>query len=231
MNQDAFLDRSDIGLWVVADGAGGHGTGEIASSRVVAALADLPASLSGAELLAQIRLRVGAVHKDLQAGLAGPVGIGPTASTVVILLARAGHFACLWAGDSRAYLLRQGVLMQLTRDHSVVQELIDEGRIAAHEASTHPYSHVITRAVGNEGPLELEKVFGPIQDGDRWLLCSDGLYNSVTADVLERLASDGADGDAFVSTSLEAGAKDNVTAVVVSLNDAPAAEAPSVPPS
>ena len=98
------------------------------------------------------------------------------ATTVVVLLARNDHFACLWAGDSRAYLLRDGAFNQLSRDHSLVQSLVDSGAIAAEEADGHPHANVITRAVGADlETFELEKRSGRLHTGDRLLLCSDGL--------------------------------------------------------
>jgi serine/threonine protein phosphatase Stp1 len=214
-NEDAFLDRADVGLWAVADGAGGHGAGDVASAAVVGALADLPPGLSASEMLAQVRLRVGEVHADLQRRGAATADRDLVASTVVVLLARGTHFACLWAGDSRAYVLRDGNLCQVTRDHSVVQEMVDAGSLAAEDAEKHPQANIITRAVGAEHPLELDKVSGRILPGDRFLLCSDGLFKALAErDIESRLrAGDGSDG--LVAAALAAGARDNVTAVVV----------------
>ncbi len=215
-NEDAFVDRADIGLWAVADGAGGHGAGDVASAAVVGALADLPPGLSASEMMAQVRLRIGAVHTDLQRRGAASADRDLMASTVVVLLARGSHFACLWAGDSRAYLLREGSLCQVTRDHSVVQELVEAGLLAPEDAENHPDANIITRAVGAEDALELDKVSGRILPGDRLLLCSDGLFKALAeGDIETRLAAgDGA--DEFIAAALAAGARDNVTAVVVS---------------
>ena len=107
-NEDALLDRPDIGLWAVADGAGGHGAGDVASAAIVAALGTIAPGLPAAELLAQVRLKLTAVHQELQeeAARRGPGRI--LASTVVVMLARGEHFAMLWAGDSRGYLMRGG---------------------------------------------------------------------------------------------------------------------------
>ena len=214
-NEDAFIDRSDIGLWAVADGAGGHGFGEVASAAVVACLSDLPVGLSAAELLAQVRLRIGAVHVDLQrrAGEREPAGL--IASTAVILLVRDDHVACLWAGDSRAYLLREGGLTQLTRDHSVVAKMVEAGQLAPDDARHHPQANLITRAVGGYGPLELEKVTATLRLGDMVLLCSDGLFNAVPEEEIARHLAAGEDADAIVSAALAAGARDNVTALTV----------------
>lgn len=215
-NEDAFADRGDIGLWAVADGAGGHGAGDVASAAVIGAMADLPPGLSASEMLAQVRLRIGAVHTDLQRRGAASIDRDLMASTVVVLIARGSHFACLWAGDSRAYLLREGSLCQVTRDHSVVQELVEAGLIAPEDAESHPEANIITRAVGAEDALELDKVSGRIAPGDRLLLCSDGLFKALTErDIESRLAA-GNGAEALIAAALEAGARDNVTAVVVS---------------
>ncbi|WP_203073908.1 PP2C family protein-serine/threonine phosphatase [Falsiroseomonas ponticola] len=214
-NEDAFVDRGDIGLWAVADGAGGHGAGDVASAAVAEALRDLPPGLSAAELLAQVRLRVGAVHADLQAraAAAGPGRV--IATTLVLLLARGGHFACLWAGDSRAYLLRDGALQRLTRDHSLVQDLVDGGVIDEAEAEGHPQANVITRAVGGHGTLELDKVSARFAAGDLFLLCSDGVFKAVPEAEIGTMLAAGQGAGAVIEAALARGARDNVTAVVV----------------
>jgi protein phosphatase/serine/threonine-protein phosphatase Stp1 len=142
------------------------------------------------------------------------------ASTIVILLIRGGHFACLWAGDSRAYLLRGGVLQQVTRDHSLVQELVDAGAITAEQAEHHPQANVITRAVGSFDELELDKVSGRLEPGDRFLLCSDGLCKTLDeAALTDILDGDGAAGPGveLIAAALERDVRDNVTAVVVDI--------------
>lgn len=214
-NEDTFVDRGDIGLWAVADGAGGHGAGDVASAAIAAALLDLPPGLSAAEMLAQVRLRIGAVHAELRAK-AQAAGQGRIiASTVVVLLARGGHYACLWAGDSRAYLLRDGQLTRVTRDHSVVQDLVESGLIDADEAEAHPQANVITRAVGAEGELELDKVSARVVPGDTFLLCSDGLFKALPEAEIARHLAAGEGPDALLAAALAAAARDNVTAVVV----------------
>src|SRR5690349_18106777 len=116
-NEDAFADRPDLGLWAVADGAGGHARGDVASRMVVEALESIPPGLDAAELLGEVRQRVGEAHEALQS-FQGDGARGLSATTVVVLIARADHYACLWAGDSRAYLLRDGRMTQITCDHS-----------------------------------------------------------------------------------------------------------------
>lgn len=214
-NEDSLVCRDDAGLWAVADGAGGHGAGDVASQAVAEALAGLPRQLSAAELLAQVRLRLGAVHADLQdqAAAAGPARI--LASTVVVLLARGGHYAALWAGDSRIYLLRDGVFRRVTRDHSVVQEMVDAGTLTEEEAEAHPQANVITRAIGARGELQLDKLSDRILPGDAFLLCSDGLFKALPERLIGERLRYGATGADLVREAVAAGARDNVTAVVV----------------
>jgi serine/threonine protein phosphatase Stp1 len=141
------------------------------------------------------------------------------ASTVVVLLARNEHFACLWAGDSRAYLLRHGEFRQITRDHSLVQELIEAGAITPEQAENHPRANVITRAVGADlEDFALDKVSGRLMPGDRFLLCSDGLCKTLPeAQLAELLAADASvpPPQALIAAALGLQAGDNVTAVVI----------------
>jgi serine/threonine-protein phosphatase Stp1 len=214
-NEDAYVDRGDIGLWAVADGAGGHGAGDVASAAVASALADLPAGLSAAEILAQVRLRLGAVHADLQRRAAASTNGDIPATTVVVMMARREHFACLWAGDSRAYLLRDGSLSQMTHDHSLVQELVEAGALAPEEAESHPQANVITRAVGSQEALQLDKVAGRILPGDILLLCTDGLFKALPESEIEQLLNAGHGPEQLIEQALRVGARDNVTALIV----------------
>lgn len=216
-NEDALVERPDLGLWAVADGAGGHGAGDVASAEVAKALQNIPPGLNAAELLAQLRLRLAAVHQHLHE-LAAERGPGQMiATTVVAMLTRGGHFACLWAGDSRAYRLRQGVLQRITRDHSLVQELIDQGTLDEAEAESHPQGNVITRAVGATGELALDKVTGDLGPGDHFLLCSDGLYRTLDEPTIAALLVRPDAAAALVQLAVERGARDNVTAVGIAI--------------
>lgn len=221
-NQDAMVRRPEAGLWAVADGAGGHRTGDIASGMIATALASIPIGLDAAESLSQVRLRLAAVHQALRHRAQLHSGGDIIASTVVVLLVRDGHFVCLWAGDSRVYLLRGGTLKPITRDHSLVQTLVDSGALSEADAERHPQANVITRAVGSEEEvLDLDKVTGTLVSGDRFLLCSDGLCKTLDLPTLAALTASPADpAQALVEAALAAAARDNVTAVVV----APATE-------
>jgi protein phosphatase/serine/threonine-protein phosphatase Stp1 len=205
-NEDRFLDRPDLGLWAVADGAGGHQSGEVASGMIADALDAIPAGLDAPDeaLLAE------AARRGADATIA---------STAVILCVREGRYACLWAGDSRAYLLRARMLHCLTHDHSLVQELVDAGQITLDAAEGHPHANVVTRAVGAggpDGPL-LDKATDAVFAGDRFLLCSDGLTKSLAeADIAAVLAEGGTDvADRLIAAAVARQARDNVTVVVI----------------
>ena len=214
-NEDTFVDAPALGLFAVADGAGGHAAGELASGMLAEALSVLSANLAPAEALAQIRLAVLAVHTALRAEAARR-GDSMIASTLVVLLIRSGHFAALWAGDSRIYLLRAGILSQVTRDHSLVQALLDQGAITPEQALTHPQGNVITRAIGApDDDGELDKAIGPAKAGDIFLLCSDGLTKVLDDATIAKLLVAPDPARALIQAALAGDARDNVTAVVV----------------
>jgi protein phosphatase/serine/threonine-protein phosphatase Stp1 len=218
-NEDRYVDRPELGLWAVADGAGGHEAGEVASGMIADALDAIPEGLDAAELLAQVRTRINETHQELcdEAARRGPHTV--IASTVVVLIARDQHFACLWAGDSRAYLLRDGVMQQISHDHSLVQELVDAGVVRPEDAERHPHANIITRAVGAEAEtFELDKVSGRLLPGDRFLLCSDGLCKTLPEDEIAALLSGQDDApltDMMIDAALARRVNDNVTAVAV----------------
>jgi protein phosphatase/serine/threonine-protein phosphatase Stp1 len=216
-NEDAYVNRPDLGLWAVADGAGGHSRGEMASRMIAETLEEIPDGLSAGAILAEVRQRIAETHSALRH--AADLDSDISASTVVVMIARDDHFACLWAGDSRAYLLRNGQLTQITHDHSLVQELVDAGAISAAEAERHPRANVITRAVGSESDeLELDKVTSRLMAGDRFLLCTDGLCKTLQDDVLAELLSvptEAAPADRLVDAALAHRVRDNVTAITV----------------
>jgi serine/threonine protein phosphatase PrpC len=220
VNEDAFLIREElapgVGLWAVADGMGGHQAGDVASKMVVDTLAELEPPVGGHEFLLEVE---GALQGANAAMLYLAGEIGPKAvvgSTVVALLAFGGHYACLWAGDSRAYLLRDGRLTQLTRDDSVVQTLLDGGLISQAQARVHRQANVLTRALGARTELQLSLSEGPMQPGDVYLLCTDGLSNMLDeADLIRALGEPDGAAEVLVAQALERGATDNLTALVV----------------
>jgi serine/threonine-protein phosphatase Stp1 len=216
-NEDAFIDRPDLGLWAVADGAGGHEAGATASRMIVETLGSMPEGLGATEALAEIRARIDTVHAALleEAARRGPDVI--IASTAVVLCVRGAHFACLWAGDSRVYRMLDGVLEQVTHDHSLVQELVDAGQIAPEAAEGHPHANIVTRAIGaaSETAFALDKTSDLLRPGERFLLCSDGLTKSVPETAIAALLKLDDPAEELIAAALERQARDNVTAVVV----------------
>ena len=216
-NEDAFLDRPDLGLWAVADGMGGHDEGDYASAAIVAGLGTIepPGDLGDFIRIAADRLSEIDGALRARASRLGPGAV--IASTVVVLLARMDEFAVLWAGDSRAYRWRDGGFRQLSLDHSHVQELVTGGLLRAEDAAGHPQSHIVTQAVGAGRP-EFEIVRGTLRPGDRFLLCSDGLTNMVAdADIAGAIAAAGPliAAERLLDRVLAAGAVNNVTLVIV----------------
>jgi serine/threonine protein phosphatase PrpC len=221
-NEDACLDRLDIGLWVVADGMGGHEAGDVASRTIVDTLAAVPAPADAGSFLADVRAALAQANDRLlsEARRRGPDAV--IGSTVVALLAHASHFACLWAGDSRLYRFRGGVLERVTRDHSQVQEMVDAGALTEEEAERHPLANIITRAVGTHSDLTLDKVTDRLAANDLFLLCSDGLSkmasDSEIAAVLTAAPVARIPG-MLIDLALSHGGKDNVTVVAVRVEE------------
>lgn len=205
INQDAYLERGESGLWAVADGLGGHSDGELASRMVCDALADLPPAASLDDAIKEVRARMQAVNEHLLLAAARTLRGDRSGSTVVVLVIRGRRAAILWAGDSRVYRWRGGQLLQLTRDHSP-------------GADGRWNSNAVTRAVGGQSAIELDVLTEPVRPGDRFLLCSDGLTRAVPEDrigVHMEIADPRAAVDALIRTTLAAGAPDNVTALIV----------------
>ncbi len=217
VNEDRLLAAPERGLWLVADGMGGHAAGDFAAGAIVDAVDALAPAASADELHAGVMERLAEANGHIL-DHAAALGQGSIGSTVVALLVHRGDFACLWSGDSRAYLGRGGALRQLSRDHTEVRALVEDGVLSAEEARHWPRRNVITRAIGVSETPECDVEHGRLRPGDVFLLCSDGLTEHVTdAEIAERLAS-GAPAqalcDALVALTLERGAVDNVTVVV-----------------
>lgn len=218
INEDALVARPEIGLWAVADGMGGHEVGDVASRMIVDALA----RVETAERLSDFVDVVEQALMDVNSGILDYADLmfdkATMGSTLVALVIRGRVGVCLWAGDSRLYRMRNHQLSQLTRDHSHVQELIEMGALEPEEAARHPNANIITRAVGveEEGFIDVN-VFNT-QIGDTFLLCSDGLHNTVNEQEIVRILG-GRDtqqmADELVHASLANGAPDNVSVVVV----------------
>ena len=216
-NEDKILTDPCGQLWAVADGMGGYQHGEVASDVVIDCLEDFddnidPAGSFGKQLaLANALLRQKAKAQ----------GMGPMGATVVALFIDRALAHLAWAGDSRAYLLRGHRLRLLTRDHTVVQDLVDRGMLSPEEAEMHPESHVVTRAIGGDDAIELDHVALPLIIGDRLLLCSDGLVRCVYEPTVESILQDAATPQgacvALINEALGNGAPDNVSVIVVDL--------------
>lgn len=218
-NEDAILTDPDGRLWAVADGMGGYGHGEVASDLVIDCLETIPDEADPGRALADRLVEANArVLKT-----AAERGFGQMGATVVALIVDRAIAHVAWAGDCRAYLLRNGRLRLLTRDHSLVQSLVDRGELTADEAENHPEAHIVTRAVGGDDELQADRVDFPLIDGDRLMLCSDGLPRCVYESTIEQVLAAAPDPDRAVGQlmreALDAGAPDNVSIIVIDIRD------------
>src|SRR6266850_4823603 len=177
-NEDRFLASPGTGLWAVADGMGGHEDGEYASQTVVEALSAIEPPATAAELLARCEEQIVEANGRLR-DTSRERGGAILGATIAVLLAFDRHYACVWSGDSRIYVVRGGTIAQLSRDHTEVQQLLAEGAITAEEAKTWPKSNVVTRAIGVFDAPELELTSGKLESGDSFVLCSDGLTQHI----------------------------------------------------
>lgn len=220
VNEDSMLVRTDRGLWAVADGMGGHDKGDVASAMVTDALLHLPIVYGLENLVEAATEALTRVNRELIV-LADSGESSRTIGSTVVGLAIAGEqFRCFWAGDSRAYRIRGDQIVQLTRDHSLVQDLVEAGMLTPQEALDHPNSNVITRAVGVVEDLKIDKVSGDARPGDRFLLASDGLTKLVdetelVAELTTRRPEEAA--DKLIETVLSRGAPDNIAMIIASV--------------
>jgi serine/threonine protein phosphatase Stp1 len=218
VNQDSFAERTDIGVWAVADGMGGHEAGEIASKTVTDQIKNLPANGNIDEMLDAVQQSIMSANLQLTQQAAAYDSQRVPGSTVVVLIINGDQGAIVWAGDSRIYRRRDHVVTQLTRDHSHVQDLVEQGVILESEAESHPMANVITRAVGISEPLELESKWIDVRADDQFLLCSDGLSRLVNNEELATMMDNRDSGEvtqSLLHTALVRGARDNVTLICV----------------
>ena len=218
-NEDSFLDAPQQNLWVVADGMGGHTAGDVASKMIVERLGKVQALADPAAFLEKVEQELHAVNEDLRKH-ARERNVQLIGATVVALLGTKDYFMCGWAGDSRAYRYQAGELQQISRDHSTAQEMMDTGQFTAQQLQqTKPSGNTITRAVGGEPKLYLDWVLSSYAPGTQFLLCSDGLTKEVSDErIAEELGKNLAPKQTvenLVRLALEAGGRDNVTAVIV----------------
>lgn len=217
-NQDAFLDAPEHALWVVADGMGGHASGELASRLIVERLATVVSPGAAPDFLENVEDELCAVNAEL-CRRAREREVGVIGATVVALLGGREYMLCGWAGDSRAYRFQDDRLQRISRDHSLAQEMIDSGLARERLDAAGPAGSAVTRAVGSEQDLVLDWALAAHAPGTQFLLCSDGLTKEVPDRVIEaefrrdrppaELAA------VLVQAALSAGGRDNVTAVVV----------------
>ncbi|WP_258306457.1 protein phosphatase 2C domain-containing protein [Pseudoalteromonas sp. meg-B1] len=223
LNEDAHVEINSHNLWVVADGMGGHEAGEVASQLVVDVIRTTVEKLKLEDLtVSHIVSAIEDANKQLTQYSAEYLSNKTAGSTVTALFVKNERYYILWAGDSRAYLLRNGKLTQVSRDHSQVNDLIDEGMISVEEAKSHPLSNVITRAVGVMDEVKVDVIEGEINKGDIFLLCSDGLTGELSdEDICLSLEPSSIidSGMALMHSSLVRGAKDNVTCILVKYDD------------
>ena len=217
INEDSLLSRPDFGLWVVADGMGGHAAGDFASQTIVAELQSVGVAGSPEDLEARFAERLGRAN-DAILSHAATLGRGTIGATLVALLVHGDEYACLWSGDSRVYLLRDGQLHQVTRDHTELRAMLDAGTITAEEARNWPRRNVITRAIGVTARPDCDRVAGRLALDDCFVLCSDGLTEHLEdheiAEYVSRMSPREAC-RAMVEETLRRGARDNVTVIAV----------------
>jgi len=222
LNEDSFLDMPSRQLWVVADGMGGHASGDVASSEVIAAisavgLAENLNAISG--LVATAVLGVNDQLRSMARERGSQVVIG---STFVAAVARGDKMAILWAGDSRAYRLRGNRFEQLTRDHDLLTDMQRQNASEELIAAVGNSSNVVSRAVGAHDKLKLEEIRASVQPGDTYLLCSDGLYKELSDEQIGHLLREGGAGRGaarLIDMAVRAGGRDNVTVIVMTVSD------------
>lgn len=218
INEDSCLDLPSRGLWVVADGMGGHAAGDVASQMIVETLRQLPAVDKLSDFVDAVEDCLFDANRKLYDMSIAEAEQRVIGSTVSVLLAFDKHCICIWAGDSRVYRLRDGEFEQMTRDHSEVEEMIEQGLISVEAAAEHPSANIITRAVGGTQNLQLDLELYRLQSRDRFLICSDGLYKDLSDDEMRDYLSRGNCKQVcqgLVSTALERECADNVTVVAV----------------
>jgi len=219
LNEDSCLDRPEAGLWVVADGMGGHTAGDMASGMIVDSLRELepPARLS--EYVEQVESRLLEVNASLRT-IAATQDAQTIGSTVAALIAFGHLGVCAWAGDSRIYLCRGESIEQVTQDHALVEELVERGVLSREQAIGHPQGNLVTRAVGAADQLSVDLEVVELQDGDTLILCSDGLDKELTPEEIAEVVARDNDkpvSEVLVDIALSRGCRDNITVIAVEI--------------
>lgn len=215
-NQDSLIEAASSGLWGVADGMGGHKGGETASAGARDCLKEVLAGKQPCEkTLREAVIQANARLYEQQQTDDALTGMG---TTLTALWFGQKHVFIGQVGDSRAYRLRDGKLTQITNDHSVVAELVRSGLLTREQAAVHPMRNVITRAVGTEADIAVDTFDEERRAGDKWLVCSDGLYGMVEDDVMEQALRDmdvEQAADTLLKAALDNGGRDNVSLVIL----------------
>lgn len=205
VNEDRVLDRPERGLWAVADGMGGLSAGDVAAAQAVATLDSLEA-IDEAALLDALQRANAAILAE---------GGGRSGATIVAAHIAGDVATIFWAGDSRAYHVRGTKVRRLTRDHSVVQDLIDAGLLDEDKADGHPRANVVTRALGVQAPVAIDTVQVTLEPGDRVMLCSDGVSRSLDVHDLGRGGALDDVADRVLAGALERDGTDNASLVLI----------------
>jgi serine/threonine protein phosphatase PrpC len=207
INEDRVLDRADRRLWAVADGMGGHSAGDRAAAAAIDALDALPDPITAPAILGALNAANRSIAAQAERGGSG--------TTIVVAWAEATRLRLFWAGDSRAYRVRDGRAVPLTRDHSLVQELVDGGLLSEAEAERHPQANVVTRALGIASSVAIETADCDLVAGDLILLCSDGLSRSLGPRDFAPGLDLSTQGDRLLMNALQRDGSDNASLVLV----------------
>jgi PPM family protein phosphatase len=233
-----YAVRSDVGLLregnedsayagprllAVADGMGGHAAGEVASALTIASMAELDSQQPGGDMLQALSSAVATANARLQEKILANPAVEGMGTTLTALLWSDGHAALCHIGDSRGYLLREGELYQITHDHTLVQSLVDEGRISADDVSTHPQRSLLLRALDGRSVAEPDLSVHESLADDRYLLCSDGLSGVVSDETLREVLTTITDPDSatrqLIELAIAGGGPDNITCIVADVED------------
>lgn len=217
VNEDSILLKPEIGLWAVADGMGGYEAGDVASNMIIEALNDTEYKAAFNDIIDTVEDSLIDTNNKILEYADIMLDQQTMGSTVVSLIIRGRVGACLWAGDSRLYRYRNGELQQMSQDHSQVEELIQQGFLTEEDAENHPDSNVITRAIGASEEIYIDINVFSTQIGDTFLLCSDGLHNSVNvSDIINCLNEQNIEQSVnnLLAKALENNASDNVSVII-----------------
>src|ERR1700731_2861644 len=241
-----YAVRSDVGLLregnedsayagprllAVADGMGGHAAGEVASALTIESMAELDADQTGGDMLKVLAMAIAMANARLQEKIIANPAVEGMGTTLTALLWPDGQAAVCHIGDSRGYLLREGELYQITHDHTLVQSLVDEGRISVDDVSSHPQRSLLLRALDGRSVAEPDLSVHDSQAGDRYLLCSDGLSGVVSDEMLRETMATMDDPEAvtrqLIELALHGGGPDNITCIVADVVDTATSRVPA----